>query len=320
MESVTKIIHIYRKHGGLFAAVNKAVLQEGNQHIGASINGKIAIMLKDEELKSYMPRELGTQPNNPEFTSKLSDYFDNMSIYVPEQGLPLEVGFIYDLTAVNKTKAIDELSKLHKKEFKSDADLARFVELNVKVDDKWKYGTPISVRDYSIWRYIENYRDVANSNSDINKSKHIRFYIHDDTIARQEKEVLFKLRNKATKVYIDIITKPEEVETILFALGLGDTVANKTSSEHAQTLETYKNSNPNEFIKIAQDKNLQGIAYIEKLIAYQILVRDAESSLISNPVDGEVLGKNAKEALAFLNDAKNAKLANEVKGRLDNTK
>jgi len=320
MESVSKIIHIYRKYGGLFLAVNKAVLQEGNQHIGASIRGKRAIMLKEDELKSYMPRELGLQPNNPNFMSKLSDWFDDLTVHVPEQGLPLEIGMIYDVNSSEKKAAIERLFKELNVEKRDDKTLAYMVENKVKVDNRWKFGTPINVRDYVLWRYCENYRDVANKPDDINKSKNIRFYIHDDTLARKEKEVLFALRNKATKVYINLLEDKHKVETLLFAAGYGDSINNSTTSEKAQILENFKNSKPNEFIRLAEDKNLQHIAYIEKLIAYQILNRDIESGIISNPVDGEVLGKNVKEAVAFLNNADNAKLANEVKGKLNNIK
>jgi hypothetical protein len=312
-ENRSKIVSIYRKLDGLFTSINRAVTQEGNQYIGTSITAKRTMMLQEEEMRSYMPQLIGVQPGNLEFVLRLNKYWDTLAIFVPEHGMPLEIGIYYRFDDESRSKAIKAFMTKHSLKADDITAFADKVEEEVPHEKRWMYGNPINTRDYALWRYCLNYSHVANNPELVHKSNKIRFYIHDEDSARKASAEMFKLRTQATAKFMSIINKPDEVDSLLYMFGMGDAIAGKSDGEKGQLLENIRNSKPKEFIMAVDDTSRKDVAYVEKLIALHILHRNPNNGMISEPASGDVLGSTPKEVIAFLAKPENARFANELK-------
>jgi len=323
-ETKSKIVHIYRKYGKGFAAVNRAVLIEGLKHLGSSIRGKQSMMLNEEEMRSYMGLLIGVDPNSVDFIQKVNTYWDEFMFLIPEQGFAFEIGFNYSVTDNKRKDAIHSIFETNKvsKADRTDAKLAELVEENVDQTEKWKYAKPIDVLHYSTWKYCLNYSEVANNVTLANKSGRIQFYLHDDSQQRDFERVQYNLRKKATKAFISIADKEEEVANMLFAARRSEGVSIDKAEDRAMALESFKNEQPDAFLKLHASNDLKDIAYIERLIAYGLLERsiDPENPFIRTPDEGKVLGSSPREVIKSLEKEENIKLKNELAGKLKNIK
>ena len=87
-------------------------------------------------------------------------FYANISIQVPnnETGRELEVGFRYDSLPQH---------------------LLKDGEVLLKEQEKFKYGMPLNIQDYFIYRYALVYRFVANSTEDLYNTPNIKFCLID---------------------------------------------------------------------------------------------------------------------------------------------
>lgn len=319
MLTVTKKIIIYRKaDASEFSKKNYKVLPVGVQKIGSSINAVNAITLHSDMLGELMPSILGISKDQREFTKAVNMYWNSISVNIPDTGKQFEIGFIYDLKDTGKFANIKQLKGADgkPKEFITDQQLADYVENYVPEDDKWMYGKPINTSDYLLWRYCLNYKAVANSPDTSHKSGDIRFYIHNENEIKKMEKDKFDIRKKAGQIYFDVIADPANVKLYLYALGKGSIIGTMDELDQAKLLESVYTNTPNDLIEASKDKQLKQKAYIEECITVGVLRRLTNSTVIVNASDNTPIGNNIDEAIAFLKVDTNAKLANEIEGRL----
>ena len=224
MEVIKRKVTIHWKYSpSTFEKINKRVLGSNVKKIGASRPAVNSILEQYEMLKVLMPSILGINPESrdTDWDKHIAYYWNSLSLDVPSSGKTLEVGLRFDIRDKKRKEYIDELSKkvatkANAEPFKTNKDLATYVMgynndiPNVDEDERWKYGTPISIEDYLVWRYIQNYRDVADKFEDINKSPKIRFYLHTQEDEDRAKAEENKLRNKAMTEFTKFITESTE--------------------------------------------------------------------------------------------------------------
>jgi hypothetical protein len=287
-----------------FALINKNILTASTHKIGSSIQGVTAMIIRNEMMGMLMPNIIALNENNDEFTSRVADYWNSLSVNIPDNGKDLEIGFSFSLNDIKRKDNLIEIQKEYKT-IKTDKDLANVVLSHIPDDEQYKYGTPLKSEDYLLWIYCKNYRDVANTVNDINKSSHIRFYIHDEAILKQQKESLIDLRMSSQNKLFNIINN-ENADTIIYnmlcvlqpdSISLLDS---KTSKERQIDLFDIMSSDPNKFNSIVDDKNLQTKALIQKLINKKILRKLPNTDII---VDGEdsslIIGNTFNDAITW---------------------
>jgi len=319
--TINKKVVIYRKaDASEFSKRNHKVLPVGVNKIGSAINPIKAMTVHSDMMKELMPDLLGVSKNAQTFEERVAAYWDSLAVNIPETGKDLEIGFIYDLRASSKIAAIGELKGADDKvkKFPTEKQLADYVEDHVVEEDKWRYGKPIHAADYLLWRYCLGYKAVANDPSDytINKSPDIRFYIHNEVDIKKAEKKGFETRTKAGAIYFDVISEPDKVKSYLFALGHGTGAIMTDELGRAKLLETIYLEKPQRLIDAKTDKQLEKKAYIEECIVHGILRRLPNSTVVVNASDNSAIGNNMEDAIVFLDQSENTKVANEIEGKL----
>jgi len=226
-------------------------------------------------------------------------------------------------TELNKrySDAIVEASKLDAKTRNEQERIAYDAKYDALVElekIKYKFGKPINVNDYLLYRYCLGYRDVANDIKYIDKSPSIRFYLYSDAQIKEDRDRHNKVKQQAMKLYLSVISDGEQVENILYVLGKGFELIGKelTETDKAEILEREYLNNTDKFIMVANDKTVKDKGRVEKLIAKGILKRLPNTDVIVDSADGTVvLGNTVDEAVSYLANEKNKQKLNEFIGR-----
>lgn len=297
MITIPKKISIFRvPRATEYAAKNFKVLDDGHQKIGSSITGVRAMIARDDEMAAYLPKIIGVSPNSQNWGEKLENYWESMSIPVPEHGLELEVGFVYN----ENLPASKDLIARNKDICTSAKAFAEYVDTEIKDEDKYMYGIPLNLGNFILFRYCSSYKPVANNIDSVNKSKDIRFYFVDQSYMDQRAEKLLKLRDEAGLAYYSVIGKIDEVRNLLYAMGLGYESEGKTETQTIMILERIRNEEPQRLIEAFKDATVANKAFIERCIIRGLLSRQINSTVIQVTADNTILGNTIDEAVITL--------------------
>lgn len=317
MVSVKKSVWIkWNVNATLLQQANSKVLDVRTLRLGSSGKAINTLMANEEELKVLLPLVLGVDPNssNTNWTNIVNMYLNSLSVIIPNDGKELNIGFTYDISLSRVKENIKTLSVSIGKEFKTNEELAEYCEgykgttPNVEEHKKYLYGFPINVSDYIVWRYALLHRDVANTLELASKSLKIKFYLFDETRAKQIAKNKQTVLDQARKMYIDVIGKGEETNMILFMIDQyveGDETYVKNTK-----LDSFISSNPAKFVEIMKDSNLKTKYMIERLIRKGILKRYENSAMIVDNEDVSiVIGNTLDEAVSFFTSSSPDKVA-----------
>lgn len=323
---VSKKVTIFRKEeSSAYYKRNAKFMPEGKIKIGSAINSVNRMKTNMDEIDVYMPHLLGVNRNDPKYNEKVDLWFNNISAVVPETGLTLEVGFIYRDSNSKRTiedieddiyKKFNAAKKSNPKERDAAIDLRDNEIINLE-RSKYKYGTPINMGDYLLWRYCLVYSDVANDIALINKSGGIRFYIYDAQREKHKEKIQFEIRNKATTLYVKLLEMPDKVDNMLWADKGGNVNVTKLEfMDKCTMLENLAKANPADFIKLYSDVNLEVKALLERMIHYGIIKRLPGTSVVVDD-NNDVIGNNMEEAIIFFkNEERNKAAITRFKSKL----
>jgi len=150
--------------------------------IGASYAGPNSgvllgrIILSAEEERAIMPGIVGVQPTHQEWDRILNEYWANIFVKVPYDGLILETGLVYE--SETKTR-------------------------------------PIKPADYVLHKYCLAYPQVANDISLINNSNKIRFYLMKESFIQDEKLKIKRVKDLATKARFELENDVEKMKSLI---------------------------------------------------------------------------------------------------------
>lgn len=304
-----KEIHSY------FFKINKDVFVMDRNFIGSGRTAVSTIMRNTDELKSLMPSILNLSPNTvtTDWEKAVSNYWNSLSIPVPEIGLKLETGWSVDIDDPAKEVAIAKLMK--EKSIKDEKELASYLldkkedgKTGVREEELYRYATPIDITKYLWWRYCLNYGRVANDITLVNKSPNIKFYMMSETEIKEEKNKTFALNKKTMEAFIKIIGNKEDVDNMLYVLRteiVGDVFKLEDSDKH-MALENIRTTKPNLFLSVYNDKNLKDKAKLERLIYFNVLKRLDGTDIVVDANDPSVvIGNKLDEAISYFNNVAN---------------
>lgn len=183
-------------------------------------------------------------------------------------------------------------------------------ELEIGVDEN---NVPINPVDYVKYKFaIANKQEVAINKGEATGNK--RFYIEDPNIDIDNKYNLLKLKKEAFKEFYKLADNQKKIDMIMAVLGFD--VRTLSEKEKDLKIEDFINKNPDKFIEVAQDKNLEIKAFIEDCISAEVIRKVGDTYL-----DGDIeLGKSMEEAVMFLKDKKNSDVFVKLKARLETFK
>lgn len=313
----------------LFRQANDKVLPRKVDYIGSSVTSSRTLTSNEDEMRAYMPNIIGISANHDLFISRIKDYFNNFRVKVDELGLTLDTTFRYkhykDYVAIKSEE--DRIEAAYNAVNRNDfaaltkALQQKIYDLNLLESSKWKYGRPTNLEDYLLYRHCLLYNDIAKDTAFINSDKRIRFYFKDNI---KEAEKLKKQRqevNKAKRNYVTCLSDSELFEAIYiqYLVSVGRPVISGLLEDDVEKeikLDKFSTDEPVKFNRIFINQDNKLIAMIELLIAHGELIRLNHNQNITD-TDGNFIGANMNEAVAWFKDPANTSTADALKNRLN---
>ena len=280
------------------------------------------------ELAAYYPELIGMSANHPDFITRVKGYLNNIFFNVDDGDKVLNCSFNYnhkkDYLAIQaqEDKILAEYDKvdrsneaeLYKAACKRDEALTHLEQT------KYRYGTPENIAEYIIYRHCLNYPDVAKDEAFINSNANLRFYIKDVAKEENRKTKLIIERKKAIERLVELQSSPSKTNAVYIqycrvsGLNISDGLA-KSNLEQVNDLMMFATNDPKKFNSIVTDKNLLDKAFIETLITRGELVRSDYNQQINTP-DGQFIGANMNDAIAYFKNPDNAGLKTKLENKL----
>lgn len=188
----------------LYRRANDKTLPKRMDKIGSCVRSSRTLSSNKGEIESYFPALIGLAPNNENFISRVKAYLNNISVSVDELGKTFDISFFWnrkrDYLRFRAEEEAIETAYMNSdrkgvKELREALE-AKITKLNLLESEKYKYGYPIVLDDYLIYRHCLLYKDVAKDIALINSDPSIRFYL------KMTKEKLSVLLNIVRKLIL----------------------------------------------------------------------------------------------------------------------
>lgn len=312
----------------LYRKANNKVLPKKRDYIGSSIRSSQVLASNRAEVEAYFPQLLGISVNNENFVTRLKQYLNNIQVPVNELGVTFDCSFRFnhkrDYFAFKARE--EEIEMVYKKANKqSTKDLRaalaiKINDLNNLESEQYAVGSPVNITDYILYRHCLLYRDVAKDTALINCDPFVRFYLKDDAKDKERQQKLRQEINNAKRNYIEVIGDDEMFDAVYiqYCVVAGLPIVNSLLSERMDKenqLDKFSAIEPVKFNSIVKDKDLRIKSLIELLIARGEFVRSQFNQNITTQ-DGEFIGANMKEAIAWAKNPENENVLAAFKNKL----
>lgn len=312
----------------LYRKANNKVLPKKRDYIGSSIRSSQVLASNRAEVEAYFPQLLGISVNNENFVTRLKQYLNNIQVPVNELGVTFDCSFRFnhkrDYFAFKARE--EEIEMVYKKANKQSAKDLR-AALAIKINDlnnleseQYAVGSPVNITDYILYRHCLLYRDIAKDTALINCDPFVRFYLKDDAKDKERQQKLRQEINNAKRNYIEVIGDDEVFDAVYiqYCVVAGLPIVNSLLSEKIDKenqLDKFSTSEPVKFNSIVKDRDLRIKSLIELLIARGEFVRSQFNQNITTQ-DGEFIGANMKEAIAWAKNPENENVLAAFKNKL----
>lgn len=312
----------------LYRKANDKVLPKKRDYIGSSIRSSQVLASNRAEVEAYFPQLLGISVNNENFVTRLKQYLNNIQVPVNELGVTFDCSFRFnhkrDYFAFKARE--EEIEMVYKKANKqSTKDLRaalaiKINDLNNLESEQYAVGSPVNITDYILYRHCLLYRDIAKDTALINCDPFVRFYLKDDAKDKERQQKLRQEINNAKRNYIEVIGDDEVFDAVYiqYCVVAGLPIVNSLLSEKIDKenqLDKFSTSEPVKFNSIVKDRDLRIKSLIELLIARGEFVRSQFNQNITTQ-DGEFIGANMKEAIAWAKNPENENVLVAFKNKL----
>lgn len=312
----------------LYRKANDKVLPKKRDCIGSSIRSSQVLASNRAEVEAYFPQLLGISVNNENFVTRLKQYLNNIQVPVNELGVTFDCSFRFnhkrDYFAFKARE--EEIEMAYKKANKqSTKDLRaalaiKINDLNNLESEQYAVGSPVNITDYILYRHCLLYRDIAKDTALINCDPYVRFYLKDDAKDKERQQKLRQEINNAKRNYIEVIGDDEMFDAVYiqYCVVAGLPIVNSLLSERMDKenqLDKFSTSEPVKFNSIVKDRDLRIKSLIELLIARGEFVRSQFNQNITTQ-DGEFIGANMKEAIAWAKNPENENVLAAFKNKL----
>ncbi|AXH74490.1 MAG: hypothetical protein KNU04_gp18 [crAssphage sp. isolate ctbg_1] len=313
-----------------YREANRGGLVKRVDYIGSCITSSRVLASNKAEVDSYFPQLIGISPNDPDYLRRVKIYLGNIQVKVDELGKSFDTSFRYNhyrdyLEIAKKEEAIENRYKsANRQNYKElcEALKRKIADINELESTKYRYGSPVNIEDYIIYRHCLLYNDIAKDIAMVNSDKNIRFYFKDD---KKEADKLRKFRaeiNKAKINYVSCMADEKLFEAIYIQyLVLNNRPITSSLLEDDITkqinLDKFSQSEPVKFNKFFKDENIKLKSMIEQLIARGIIVRSLYNQNITT-ADGTLIGANIQDAVVWFKNPENTGMVEAYKNQLKN--
>lgn len=318
------LVHNYSN----YRKANMKVLGQRKETIGSSITSCKILSSNQGEVEAYFPALIGISANNPEFVARVKAWLSNIQFIVNDNDVSLDISFNYNtkkdyLDFKRKEDAIDE--EYAKTDRANTVEIKKAVQrrvdaLNALESEKYKVGRPVNLEQYLMYRHCLLYRDVAKDIALINSDRSLRFYIKDEAKEAEKQKKLTQERMTAMRNFIELNASDKKFNAVYIAMvvAMNENVADallKDKNEKTTRLMDFVNTQPDKFNKLFKDNHIITKAFIETLIVRGELVRAEFNQQIST-ADGNFIGSNMNEAVAYFNNPANKDVRDAYENKL----
>lgn len=316
------------KNYSFYRRSNDKIMTKRRDFIGSSVSSSRVLSSNKEEVEAYFPRLVGLSPNNDNFMNRVKQYLNNIQVAVDELGKTFDCSFHYNhysdyLAIKKKEEKIESNYKLANKSNNKDLRAAlkeKLTLLNELESSKHKFGYPLNLEDYILYRHCLLYNDIAKDTALINSDASIRFYFKDNN---KEAELQKKLRteiNNAKANYVNVVSDPDMFDAVYiqYCVISGRPIVSSMLEDRItkeNQLDRFSIENPIKFNHICRDNDIKLKALIETLIARGEFIRAQHNQNILTP-EGDFIGANMKEAVAWFKDSANSAMVAGYKNKL----
>jgi hypothetical protein len=172
-------------------------------------------------------------------------------------------------------------------------------------------GTPVVVTDYLKYKYLLKHSKCAKSLEDVNGSPMAICYLVDESELKQKETDLLKVRNKAKLAYLNIIEKPDVVDSIIVLLTSYKNPDMLEATDKQLVLEKQAADRPEAFIEATNNPDLELTAFVYRAIDSGVF-RQINGTVFY--MDDEI-GGNVESAVTYLKSVKGNKILVEAKAK-----
>ena len=318
------------KNYSLYRKTNDKVLPKRMDYIGSCVKSSQILAANKQEVEAYFPNIIGRSVNDPDFVLRVKEYLNNIRVSVDELGRVFDTSFLYyhkrDYNRIHaeESRIEEEYQKSDRSNVKKlrEALKIKINALNALEGTKHKYGYPLNISDYLLYRHCLLYNDVAKDVALVNADASVRFYFKDD-VKEAKKLQDFRMQvNRAKANYVACLNDDKLFDAIYIQYCIANNLPVISSLAEDRLdreikLDKFSTEHPDKFNKIYNNKDNKLIANIELLIARGELIRLQYNQNITT-ADGELIGANIKEAVSWFKNPNNASVANAYLNRLNN--
>lgn len=280
----SKIIKI--KRAKIFSQMANPELEEyystcirslGSEFVKGSTKPKTGLTHAEQFL--LVPHIIDLPSTDVTFRKELEKYFLDLTVKIPAAGLPLEIGLEGD----NDEKVSES-------------------------------NMPINVEEYVKYKWIIASSSVAPSEVDAIGNQIKKYYIVDADAVTKDNIKESEYEDNANTIYLSIKTDDKKVKRVLSNLtGSVSTVNSMSPEDRVLKLKQELKNNPKQFIKIAEDRDLEVRYILLSMLQAKLLNRVGERILITE--SGDKIGNDMKEAILWWSDAINSDRVGTLKAR-----
>lgn len=318
------------KNYSLFRQANDKVMPKRRDYIGSSVLSSRKLAANADEIAKYFPNLVGIPSNHAEFMSRVKSHLNNIRVYVDEIGRKFDTSFHYYKKS-DYLWFVDQEEKIEQKFKEVDRNDTSALKkaVNAKVEalhdlesKKYEFGHPVNVEDYLMYRHCLIYNHVAKDQALVNSNRQYRFYFEDDKrVAIKTKQHRLEIKNAKIN-YVACLENNELFDAmyIMYCVNNNLPVLSSLAEDkldREMKLDKFSMNEPKKFNELYKDKDIITKAFIERLIARGELIRPKYTQNITT-VDGEFIGANIIEAVAWFKNPNNIESVNIYTNKLKN--
>jgi hypothetical protein len=210
-----------------------------------TVTNTILRSLTPDQERYFASELLDKTPKDSDYTRSMTEYWENMTIVIPEDGLTLDASYEIKVVDLDGEK----------------------VEMEI----------PLNLSEYIKANFLKNSSRVAFYQEEISNRGLFSFVMEDLSVVERVEADKFKLRNNAKVLYVELLKQAEvsdlpKVDYMLDALKEPfDVFYGETKQNKLMRLETISTEKPEEFVKAFNNPNLEEESLIFRLVQTRVV-------------------------------------------------
>ena len=184
--------------------------------------------------------------------------------------------------------------------------------LNISLDEE---NEPVNLKDWIIYHWANVHGRVAKTREEMEGDSYKDFYIFDPDIYTKTQNNFIKIKKEAYKEFILLGKDENKMDKVLRML-TGTSNRTLSKEEKENSLYNYVDKNPDKFLTLVHDKDLDDLIFIEDALEFRVISKVGTSFLYGN----DLLANTTNELLMYLKDPSNGTTVAIMQAKIETAK